>query len=146
MLFRSPPATILERGTEGIKDFLASIHYAKRTHRLDLSKMGLSSIPPEVFPLTGLKRLALDANDLDHLPPEIGLLTSLEELTFSDNHVAELPPEIGNLASLTELDFKGNQMTTVPIAVGRLSNLTMLSSTRKTSRLRRKRLWRQVPP
>eukprot|EP00961_Rhodomonas_salina_P034355 462886-Rhodomonas_salina.1 len=90
----SPPETILARGTQAIIEFLASIFFAKRTLRLDLSAMGLSTIPPEVLQLTALRRLVLDRNVLDFLPPEIGLMTGLQELSFADNSVTQLPSDI----------------------------------------------------
>ncbi len=102
----SPPQNIITRGKTAILEFLASIFFSQRTLRLDLTGMGLSSIPPEVLTLTSLRRLALDRNSLRSLPPGIGQLCALEELTLSDNGIQELPPEIANLSNLT-----GNKKT-----------------------------------
>jgi leucine-rich repeat protein SHOC2 len=47
---------------------------------LDLSKKGLTQLPPEIGQLTNLIWLKLWDNQLTQLPPEIGQLTNLTEL------------------------------------------------------------------
>ena len=47
---------------------------------LDLSNLGLTSLPPEIGQLTALTRLFAYENQLVTLPPEIGQLAELQEL------------------------------------------------------------------
>ncbi len=94
--------------------------------RLDLSALGLKSLPPEIFELTGLQHLDLSYNQLTSLPPEIGRLTALKELYLFENHLTSLPPEIGRLTALTKLELSYNQLTSLPPEIGRLTALTSL--------------------
>ncbi len=93
---------------------------------LDLSTLGLTTLPPEISQLTALPVLFLDDNHLRALPPEIGELTALTGLYLSQNHLSELPPEIGRLTALTQLVLSGNQLSTLPPEIGRLTALTQL--------------------
>ncbi|OQY46924.1 MAG: hypothetical protein B6247_27135, partial [Candidatus Parabeggiatoa sp. nov. 2] len=49
----------------------------KAVTTLDLSKQGLTELPPEIGQLTNLTTLYLYYNELNQLPPEIGQLTNL---------------------------------------------------------------------
>src|SRR5689334_13431020 len=60
---------------------------------LDLSEMGLSQLPPEIWQLTHLERLNLSRNELTELPPEIGELTNLQSLDLASNQLTSLPSE-----------------------------------------------------
>jgi Leucine-rich repeat (LRR) protein len=60
---------------------------------LDLSKLGLTEIPQEVFKLTGLVELNLSNNRLSELPVEVFGLDKLKELDISNNLFTNLPHE-----------------------------------------------------
>ncbi len=94
---------------------------------LDLSGLGLTSLPTEIGKLTNLAHLNLGNNQLTSLPPEIGQLTRLERLWLSNNQLTSLPKEIGNLTNLTVLVLANNQLTSLPEEIGQLTNLTLLS-------------------
>ena len=64
---------------------------------LDLSGLGLRSLPPQVWNLTNLTFLNLEHNELTALPSEIGYLTNLTGLVLADNQLIGLPPEIVTL-------------------------------------------------
>ncbi len=94
---------------------------------LDLSRLGLRALPPEIGALAALKELRLDGNQLKALPPEIGALAALEWLSLNVNQLTALPPEIGALAALKVLTFGGNQLTALPLEIGALAALKTLS-------------------
>ncbi|MCA1900428.1 MAG: leucine-rich repeat domain-containing protein [Chloroflexi bacterium] len=86
----------------------------------------LTSLPPEISQLTGLTHLSLWDNKLSNLSLEIVQLTNLTELDLSKNQLTSLPPEIGQLASLQNLELSENQLTSLPPEIGQLTNLTKL--------------------
>jgi len=98
------------------------------THLISLNLSGnhLTSLSPKIERLTGLTVLDLFENHLTTLPPEIGQLTRLTELNLSHNPLTALPPEIGQLTRLTKLYISGGQITALPKELGELSELTIL--------------------
>ena len=97
-----------------------------RAKELNLSGLGLTELPPEIWNLTNLTRLDLDGNQLTALPPEIVKLTKLTRLDLDGNQLTALPPEIVKLTKLTRLHLDGNQLTALPPEIGKLTNLTEL--------------------
>lgn len=57
---------------------------------LDLSNLGLRTIPESIENLTNLRSLNLDCNNFDSIPYSIGKLTSLESLNLCNNNIVEL--------------------------------------------------------
>jgi small GTP-binding protein len=94
---------------------------------LDLSNLGLTSLPPEIGQLNNLTMLVLSNNQLTSLPLEIGQLTNLLYLGLSDNLLTILPKEIGQLASLTEFYLFNNQLICLPPEIGQLTKLISLA-------------------
>lgn len=93
---------------------------------LDLSGMGLSSLPPHVGQLSHLETLNLSRNQLTTLPPEITQLTNLQELDLSENELTILAPGIGRLTQLKHLTLWGNRLNTFPSELCQLSGLQSL--------------------
>lgn len=60
---------------------------------------------------TGASELDLSGLGLESLPPEIGQLANLTTLSLGGNLLTALPPEIGQLTHLTYLNIDG---TTLP--------------------------------
>ena len=58
--------------------------------------------------------LDLSRRGLTKLPPEIGNLTSLTDLELMGNGLSAVPPALGNLTGLTRLDLTNNQLTALP--------------------------------
>jgi internalin A len=108
---------------------LARIRSAAETGatELDLSRLGLTVLPPEIGGLASLQNLCLGGNQLTVLPPEIGQLASLQSLDLWGNQLTALPPEIGGLASLQSLDLSWNQLTALPPEIGGLASLQSLN-------------------
>jgi Leucine-rich repeat (LRR) protein len=64
---------------------------------LDLTQLGLVTLPPEIVKLTALTELYLWNNKLRTLPPEISKLSALTCLNLATNQLSALPPEIRKL-------------------------------------------------
>ena len=93
---------------------------------LDLSHLGLCTLPLDLGQLKGLTWLILQGNQLRTLPQEIGQLTALTSLDVSSNKLSTLPAEIGDLTALKWLVLQGNRLSTMPQAIGKFTALTSL--------------------
>jgi Leucine-rich repeat (LRR) protein len=96
---------------------------------LDLSRLGLDQIPPELAELTNLTELSLCGNRLKTLPGFIGKLTSLERLDISHNRISNLPKEMANLSALKTINISYNKFTELPEYLGKLTALETLEDT-----------------
>ena len=72
---------------------------------LTLTRNQLTSIPPEIYSLSGLRSLDLSYNSLTDLSPEISQLSQIENLNLEYNAIADFPSSIGQLTNLTEIDI-----------------------------------------
>lgn len=110
-----------------LKDWLVSVgkDYDKIIENdiLNLSHLGLTSIPKEIGLLTHLKHLWLSNNKLTNLPEEICHLVNLEKLYLNNNQLTSLPENITNLKKLVILSLYTN-----PIQASSLRNLTQLTN------------------
>ncbi len=105
------------------------IEDAARTgaERLDLTRLGLTALPPEIVQLRNLRTLTLANNRLTALPPEIVQLQNLLMLTLANNQLTALPPEIIQLQNLQTLTLANNQLTALPPEIVQLQNLRTLT-------------------
>ncbi|SCL71273.1 COR domain-containing protein [Micromonospora peucetia] len=92
----------------------------------NLSRTGLSALPPELLARTDLETLILYHNHITDLPAEVGKLHRLRKLDLAGNSLTGLPAEIGELKLLRELDLGGNLLTTLPPQIGELPGLQLL--------------------
>ncbi|MCS4510849.1 leucine-rich repeat domain-containing protein [Xylophilus ampelinus] len=101
----------------------------QRSPLVDLSGLGLYSLPPDIGKLTETRMLCVSDNELHRLPPEIGNLVNLRVLEAANNKLGfgsktgGLPKEIGRLSSLEKLNLKGNELSVLPPSIGNLSKL-----------------------
>ncbi len=100
--------------------------WRKEPSKLDLSDLGLTTVPPEIGQLADLQLLDLSGNQLTALPPELGRLVSLPYLDLRSNLLARLSPVIGKLTGLRGLDLRNNLLTALPPEIGELTALTQL--------------------
>ncbi|MFT5161470.1 MAG: putative ATP-binding protein involved in virulence [Alteromonadaceae bacterium] len=75
---------------------------------LDLSRLGLTTLPDELFEHTWLTELKLADNKLDRLPSALVLLDKLATLDISDNLITQIPGVVANLPYLAKLNYSGN--------------------------------------
>ena len=98
--------------------------------RLDLSGLGLKTLPPEVGQLSSLQTLDLQSNQLASVPESLGQLSSLQTLNLDGNQLASVPELLGQLSSLQSLNLNRNQLASVPESLGQLSSLQTLNLNR----------------
>ncbi|MCK5218563.1 leucine-rich repeat domain-containing protein [bacterium] len=106
---------------------LQRIRNAKDKTDLDLSCLGLESLPAEIKSLTSLTKLILSHNKLNSLPSEIAELKNLENLHLSFNNLKYFPIEIANLNNLKVLELNSNYLESVPPEIGKLTKLEKLN-------------------
>jgi hypothetical protein len=87
---------------------------------LDLSKLGLAELPPEIGLLYHLEDLRLDLNQLSRLPPHIDQLVNPRYLRLYHNQLSQLPPEIGQLHQLCYLDITYNRLRDLPSELAKI--------------------------
>lgn len=87
----------------------------KNSPNLDLSSLGLSELPEEVFcNISQLRTLLLANNQLSSLPSDFDCLTELVHLDVSDNVFPDLPLSLSCLKRLSSIDLSSNQLTELP--------------------------------
>ena len=113
---------------KGLTEAKKRIAEAKRTKatELNLSLLGLTTLPPELGQLQNLQSLDLSENQLSALPEAVGQLQKLQSLDLSENQLSALPDAVGQLDNLQTLNLSYNELGTVPEAIGRLRNLQTL--------------------
>ncbi|MBD2636609.1 leucine-rich repeat domain-containing protein [Limnothrix sp. FACHB-881] len=93
---------------------------------LDLSELGLTELPIELFSLTHLEELWLDNNQLTSIPEAIAQLQNLQQLWLDNNQLTSIPKAIAQLQNLQQLYLHNNQLTSIPEAIAQLQNLQTL--------------------
>ncbi|NET37361.1 MAG: helix-turn-helix domain-containing protein, partial [Cyanothece sp. SIO1E1] len=119
-------STELDLSNLGLTTVPQSIGQLSNLTVLDLSQNQLTEVPKELGQLSKLTVLSLSQNQLTEVPKELGQLSKLTVLSLSQNQLTEVPKELGQLSKLTVLDLSQNQLTEVPKELGQLSKLTVL--------------------
>lgn len=81
---------------------------------LDLSKLGLPSLPSAIGTLTDLRTLDLSGNRLSTLPPELDDLRWLRELDLSHNEIRDTQPELPLNSLIARVDLSHNPLQDFP--------------------------------
>lgn len=93
---------------------------------LDLSKLGISELPTEVWDLKSLERLDLSSNRLTALPKQISQLNNLIHLDISHNNINTFPDDVLRLLRLRFLYIRNNGISNMPLNISELKNLYSL--------------------
>lgn len=141
-----------QQENEGWQEALQKIEEAKRSGSadLDLSGLGLATIPDSLAQLTNLQTVELRRNRLTAIPESLAHLSKLEHLSLSNNQLTvipdflvqptnlrrlnlsynqltAIPDSLAQLTSLRDLELDGNQLTAMPASLDKLTNLQYLS-------------------
>ena len=110
---------------EMLEEWIAT---AKRSgeFRMDLARMGLTTLPASLGQLSRLRWLDLSGNQLRELPASFGQLSELQSLDLSGNQLRELPASFGKLSRLEDLWLSDNKLHELPASFGQLSQLRSL--------------------
>lgn len=121
-------ALTLDLHKGGRLEAIRRIAEAKRSkaHYLNLSDLGLTSLPAEIGDLTEIRTLILRNNALRELPASMGKLTQLEWLDLGHNSLTALPTFVCQLSQLQYLILEYNQLRKVPGEIGQLLQLECL--------------------
>ena len=105
-----------------LKKIPPEIFTLKNLQELNVSRNKLTEIPKEISKLTKLQILDVSANEIDTLYSEIGMLTNIKELILNQNRIAHLPISISNLKNMFFLDMWGNEIQQFPKEISKLKN------------------------
>jgi Leucine-rich repeat (LRR) protein len=94
---------------------------------INLSNLGLSQVPPEVFKFRNLINLRLYGNKLTEFNLEPGTLQLLEYLDLDQNQLTELYFQAGAFPNLKSLNLGRNQLTRFNSSPGACPNLKELN-------------------
>lgn len=98
--------------------------------KLSLSENRINSLPKELFSLVSLKKLDLSFNNLEKdFTSNIQYLSRLESLNLASNAIEFIPAEIASLSNLTEFILCYNQIKCIPAEIAQLRNLRLLDLT-----------------
>ena len=115
---------------------------AAQTGKLDLSRLKLSELPPELGDLVSLQELNCGVTQVSGLEPLRGL-TSLQNLDYSGTQVSDLEPLRG-LTSLQELDCSHTEVSDLEPLVNLQTLKTLECRNLKISEFPRKLLFSEI--
>jgi Leucine-rich repeat (LRR) protein len=94
---------------------------------LDLSRLELRAIPPEISVLTGLQWLYLNDNQISNIPDSISHFPQLRLLSLQNNQISSIPDSLSRLLQLQELHLGSNQISNIPDSLSKLLQLHILA-------------------
>jgi len=93
---------------------------------LDLSDLGLRTLPQEVADLTQVEELDASGNRLTEFPDAVLELAGLRSLDLGNNRIGEVPVRITRLSRLETLDLSENRLRSLPEGLAKLGHLRSL--------------------
>lgn len=124
---RRTNATDLDLSNLGLITIPSALSDLPRLRKLDLRRNQLREVPEWLVSLTELKVLDLDHNRLEEIPVVLSKLRTLTELNLGDNRLRGCPVALSNLSQLQKLFLGLNQLQEIPLEVGELRQLRVLS-------------------
>lgn len=102
------------------------VQHLAQHQTLDLSRLGLSMLPPSFASLGAIEHLNLSFNQLTQLPNAFAQLSRLKVLLLHYNHLNALPVALGELHQIEELTLCFNRLNHLPVSLAQLSSLRVL--------------------
>jgi Leucine-rich repeat (LRR) protein len=121
-VFNGPAPTSLGEIKVWLKD-PANAAQLNGVRTLNLSRLGLKAIPPELSALTQLQNLVLSENQISSIPDSLSNLSQLQMLFLSDNQISSIPDSLSKLSQLKTLYLSDNQISSIPDSLSNLSQL-----------------------
>ncbi len=109
------------------------VQHSYESLALNLSNLGLTELPEQVYELTHLELLVLgnpgdlNPNRIDKLDRRIGGLDHLKRLHYSNNGLYQLPNLVPLLSGLEELDISYNNLEELPYQLFDMPNLKIIN-------------------
>jgi Leucine-rich repeat (LRR) protein len=125
-VFNGPAPTSLDEIKTWLQD-PANAAQLNGVQILDLSRLKLRAIPPEISALTQLQNLNLSYNQISCIPDSLCNLPLLQQLDLDSNQIGSIPDSLGSLSQLQCLFLSNNQISSIPDSLGSLSQLQWLS-------------------
>lgn len=97
-----------------------------KVYKLNLKKMKLTALPPEILQFKNLQILNLKSNKLKVFPKEIVAFKYLQELNISANKIEIITKELGELVYLKKFIASSNRIVSIPPEIKNLKKLTFL--------------------
>ncbi len=88
-----------------------SLRALRKIYTLDLSSLGLTAIPLEIFLCKNLEVLNLSNNQITKIPPEIEQCTKLRTLNLENNLLTQTAKQMAKLPQLIDIFLFGNSLT-----------------------------------
>ncbi|KAJ8658287.1 hypothetical protein O0I10_005970 [Lichtheimia ornata] len=98
-----------------------AIQHLTHLTKLELQSNRLTTLPAELWRLSGLEELNVGKNRITFIPPDIARLSQLRELYLYDNLIETLPSQVGDLKQLQILDVTANKLSYLPAELLRLA-------------------------
>ncbi len=94
---------------------------------LELCRISIHTIPPQISSLKKLEYLHNIDGSLTSIPAPLGSLDNLKYLSLSSNRISTVADSLGDLQNLEELDLSFNPLTDFPQSILKLKKLKKLS-------------------
>ena len=118
--------TFLDLSDLGLKTIPNKIRELTWLESLNLNHNELTDLPEWIADFRNLKALGLGGNKLTGLPVHARALKHLAILVADENQLTELPEWIGEWKELVQLSVDGNRLNLLPSSILKLQNLKFL--------------------
>lgn len=93
---------------------------------LDLTSLGLDSLPDSIAELPEMLNLDLGSNRFTEIPEVIGRIRVLRAVRFTDNQIETIPDFIAAMPTLELLNLASNRVKAIPESLSTMANLKTL--------------------
>lgn len=98
----------------------------KGKKNINISGLGLKTIPQEIFEIYDLKELYLGGNQLTDLPNDLANLQELVSINLQKCQFSHFPDVLLKLKNIQSINFSRNKIETIPDSIDSLTELRIL--------------------